>query len=81
MKEDHKKPVFVAVKDGWLVNGKKYPKEKPPEEAAQELAKLIRSLLRDDLHQNRIKIIVAAKGSFHDEMCIFNHDNRQVSHL
>lgn len=50
MAEDKKKPEILAVKDGWIVNGKKYPKEKPPTEAAEELAKIIRSLLRTDLH-------------------------------
>ena len=50
MVEEKKKTEILAIKDGWIVNGKKYPKEHPPQEVVQELAKVIQSLLKKDLH-------------------------------
>jgi|GEM_PF-2382269 len=50
MAEDKKQPEIIVTKDGWMVDGKKYPKEHPPQEAAQQLAKMIQALLRKDLH-------------------------------
>ena len=50
MTEEKKKTGILATKDGWIVNGKKYPKEQPPKEVAQELAKVIQALLKKDLH-------------------------------
>lgn len=50
MAEDIKKQEIIATKDGWIVGGKKYPKEQPPPEVVQELAKTIQELLRKDLH-------------------------------
>ena len=50
MTEEKKKTGILATKDGWIVDGKKYPKEQPPQEVAQELAKVIQALLKKDLH-------------------------------
>jgi hypothetical protein len=50
MAEDKKKQEILATKDGWIVGGKKYPKEQPPPEVVQELAKAIQELLKKDLH-------------------------------
>lgn len=50
MAEDKKKTEFLVTKEGWIVDGKKYPKEHPPKEVAQELAKAIQALLKKDLH-------------------------------
>ncbi len=50
MAEDKKKQEFFATKDGWIVGGKKYPKEQPPPEVVQQLAKTIQELLKKDLH-------------------------------
>lgn len=50
MTEEKKEPQIIATKDGWVVNGKTYPREQPPPEVAQELAKAIRALLKKDLH-------------------------------
>ena len=50
MAEDKKKQEILATKNGWIVGGKKYPKEQPPAEAVQELAKAIQGLLKKDLH-------------------------------
>ena len=50
MSEQNKKQEILATKDGWVVDGKKYPKEQPPKEVAQELAKVIQALLKKDLH-------------------------------
>ena len=50
MAEDKKKQEILATKDGWIVGGKKYPKEQPPPEVVKELAKAIQGLLKKDLH-------------------------------
>lgn len=50
MAAENKKTEILATKDGWIVDGKKYPKEHPPQEVAQELAKVIQALLKKDLH-------------------------------
>ena len=50
MMEGKKKSAVIGTKDGWTVNGKKYPKDAPPKEVAQELAKVIQALLKKDLH-------------------------------
>ena len=50
MSEDKKKQEILATKYVWIVGGKKYPKEQPPSEVVQELAKAIQGLLKKDLH-------------------------------
>ena len=50
MVENKKKTEIMATQDGWIVDGKKYPKEHPPKEVVEELAKVIQSLLKKDLH-------------------------------
>lgn len=50
MTADKKNPKIVATKDDWILNGKRYPKEKPSPEVVQELAKVIQGLLKKDLH-------------------------------
>lgn len=50
MAEDKKKQEILATKDGWIVDGKTYPKDQPPPAVVQELAKVIQGLLKKDLH-------------------------------
>ncbi len=50
MAEDKKKQEIITTQDGWIVDGKKYPKDQPPPEVVQELAKTIQGLLKKDLH-------------------------------
>ncbi|SFL59726.1 hypothetical protein SAMN04490355_101059 [Pelosinus propionicus DSM 13327] len=48
--EDKKKQEFLVTKDSLIVGGKKYPKEQPPPEVVQDLAKAIQAMLKKDLH-------------------------------
>lgn len=50
MTDDKKKSETIMTKDGWLVGGRKYPKEQPPIQAAKKIAKVIQELLKKDLH-------------------------------